>query len=296
MKTSHIIQTLSTLLDSNISTFLWGTSTINKAFIVEQIATDKKLKLVEINASLLNPSAVWTLPPLPTDTQGILFFDNLDCAPSDIQAFAYTLISQKKVGDYVLPDGWNIVASGNTDEIASSLANHFIHLEVEVEIRDWKNWAFTYGIDERIIAYISAKNEDLFCADIKDKSFTSPASWTTTSKVLRSGIDESLLLEVISGTIGKEKAALFLSFCEGAYQLPDIESILQKGEAEYPVEKNVLYILSSILVSFLLSHKDEESLKNVLKYSAKLEPEFSRMIVEDLQGCGVHLQDLDASL
>lgn len=294
MKTSQIISTVSTLIDSKIPSFLWGTSSIKKASVIEQIAANKTLKFIPLNASLINPNSLWTDSSfLPKDAEGILFFDDLDCAPSDMQAFVYQLIAHKKVGEYILPEGWIIIGAGNTDKISSSLANHFVHLDIHVDVQDWKNWAFGAGVDERVIAYISSKNEDLFSDSVDDKSFASPASWENVSKILRSGMDESLLLEVLSGTIGKEKALSFLSFCEAAHKLPDIEAILQKGEAKYPKQKDVLYTLSSILVSFLVKYQDEDNLKNVLKYITKLESEFSLMIVQDLQGCGVHLQDLD---
>jgi len=178
------------------------------------------------------------------------------------------------------------------------LANSFVHLEMEIDINDWKDWAFNFGIDERIIAYISYKNEDLlsFNPNLEQKSFATPRSWEIVSDILKSGMDENLLLNIISGAIGKETAVSFLSFAKVTDKLPDIESILQKGEAAYPSEADVLCMLSSVLVSFLLKYNNEENLENVLKYTLELESEFAVMIVRDLQRSGLPMEHLPAFL
>ena len=186
---------------------------------------------------------------------------------------------------------------GNPEnKIPASLANSFVHLDMEVDINDWRDWAFSSGIDERIIAYVSYKNEDLLDLDasITKKSFTSPHSWENVHKILRSGVDEDLLLDVIAGAIGKESAISFMSFSSAAHRLPDIEAILSRGEAEYPTEKDVLYTLSTVLVSFLLNYPDEQNLENVLKYLLELDAEFAVMIVQDLQRSGLSLESSEA--
>ena len=103
-------------------------------------------------------------------------------------------------------------------------------------------------------------------------------------------MDEALLLDVIAGAIGKDRAISFLSFSKVAHKLPDIESILATGSAEYPSEPDVLYTLSSVLVSFLLKNKNAENLENVLKYTLDLQSEFAVMIVQDLQRAGLSME------
>ena len=314
MKASKITSAVDALIDSKIPTFLWGPPGIGKSSIIKQIAVAKEVRFIDLRLSLMDPTdlkgipfydkhehhSVWAPPSfLPKEGEGILFLDELNSAPPAVQASAYQLILDRQVGEYKLPEGWAIVAAGNREsdrgvvyKMPTPLANRFVHLDMEVDINDWKDWAYKNGIDERIIAYIGYKSEDLFSFDpvLNEKSFATPRSWEFVNGVVHSGMDESLLLDVISGAIGKERAISFLSFAKVMHKLPDIEAILREGEAEYPNEPDVLYTLSSVLVSSLLKDPEEKSLENVLKYTLELQSEFAVMIVQDLQRSGVSME------
>jgi len=161
---------------------------------------------------------------------------------------------------------------------------------MEVNADDWRFWAYKNKLDERIIAYISYKSEHLFTFDAKSdtKSFATPRSWEYVNSILKSNIDEVLLLNAVSGAVGKDVAVGFLSFCKVMSRLPDINEILKSGKGEYSAEVDVLYALSIGLVSAVL--KDETQLDNLLKYSLEMKGEFSVMIVQDLQRNGVIME------
>lgn len=312
MKASKITNSINALIDSKIPSFLWGPPGIGKSSIIKQIAKQKNMNFIDLRLSLMDPTdlkgipfydkhehhSVWAPPSfLPKDREGILFLDELNSAPPAVQASAYQLILDRAVGEYKLPEGWAIVAAGNREsdrgvvyKMPSPLANRFVHLEMDVDINDWKDWAFSAGIDERIIAYIGYKNEDLFSFDplLNEKSFATPRSWEFANGILKSHMDEDLLLDVISGAIGKQRAVSFLSFAKVAHKLPDVEAILEKGEGEYPSEPDVLYTLSSVLVSFLL--RNPQYLENVIKYTLNLQSEFAVMIIQDLQRNGLSME------
>ena len=297
MKTSDIKSSISSLIDSQIPSFVCGATGIGKSSLVKKIARDKKIELINLRLSQMNTIDFKDSSFLPKEGEGILFLDELDALPKELEPFVSQLVKERQINDYKLPDAWSIVAAGNIkNNMSTSLINTFVHLDMEVDINDWKDWAFSSGIDERIIAYIGYKNEDLLDVDasLNEKSFATPRSWKNVHNVLRSGIDEVLLLDVIAGAIGREAASSFLSFSNAAHKLPDIEAILSRGEAEYPLEKDVLYMLSTVLVSFLLNYPDEQNLENVLKYILELETEFSVMIVQDLQRSGVSMEDSTA--
>lgn len=314
MKASKITSAVSALIDSKIPTFLWGPPGIGKSSIIKQIATAKAVQFIDLRLSLMDPTdlkgipfydkhehhSVWAPPSfLPKEGEGILFLDELNSAPPAVQASAYQLILDRQVGEYKLPEGWAIVAAGNREsdrgvvyKMPTPLANRFVHLDMEVDVNDWKDWAFKNSIDERVIAYIGYKHEDLFSFDpsLNEKSFATPRSWEFVNGVLRSDMEESLLLDVISGAIGKEKAISFLSFAKVMHKLPDIEAILSQGEGEYPSEPDVLYTLSSVLVASILKQNDAAVLENVLNYTLGLQSEFAVMIVQDLQRNGISME------
>lgn len=312
MKASEIQTTIEAMIEQKIPIFLWGAPGIGKSSIIKQIAAKKEIAFIDLRLSLMDPtdlkgipfydkhehSAVWAPPSfLPREGEGILFLDELNSAPPAVQASAYQLILDRKVGEYELPEGFSIVAAGNRESdrgvvyrMALPLANRFVHLEMSVDLDDYKSWAYQSGIDEKIIAYVGYKNENLFTFDAtkNEKSFATPRSWEFVDKVLKSKLSDKLLLDAISGAIGHDIAVDFLSFCRVAHRLPDLDAILASGEGEYPKEVDVLYALCAGLVSKTL-HNDEY-LDNLLRYTLLLQSEFAVMVVQELQRNGVRME------
>lgn len=314
MKASNLTSVISSLCEQKVPTFLWGAPGVGKSSIVKQIAKAKNIGFIDLRLALMDPtdlkgipfydkeshSALWAPPAfLPIEGEGILFLDELNSAPPSVQASAYQLILDRQVGEYKLPDGWAIVSAGNresdrgvTYRMPSPLANRFVHFEMDVDVDDWKFWAYGVGLDERIISYISYKNEHLFTFDAKSdsKSFATPRSWEYVDKILKSDIAEDLLLDSLSGAIGREVAVGFLSFAKVMNKLPNIKEILESGKGEYSDEVDVLYALSTGLVSGVLKDTNDETIDNVLNYTLELKSEFSVMVVQDLQRNGVSME------
>jgi hypothetical protein len=314
LKASHLISTITALIEQKVPTFLWGAPGIGKSSIVKQIAKAKGIGFIDLRLALMDPTdlkgipfydkeshtALWAPPAfLPREGEGILFLDELNSAPPSVQASAYQLILDRKVGEYELPHGWAIVAAGNregdrgvTYRMPSPLANRFVHFEMEVDVNDWRFWAYKNGVDERIISYISYKNEHLFTFDAKSdvKSFATPRSWEYVDSILKSTLKEELLLDCLSGAIGREVSVGFLSFSKVMHKLPDIKNILACGSGEYSDEVDVLYALGTGLVSALLKENTKENLENLLSYTLDLKSEFAVMIVQDLQRNGVTME------
>ncbi len=245
-------------------------------------------------------TALWAPPAfLPKGGEGILFLDELNSAAPSVQASAYQLILDRRVGEYELPDGWAIVAAGNregdrgvTYRMPSPLANRFVHFEMDVDVEDWRLWAYKNALDDRVVSYISYKGEHLFTFDAKSdvKSFATPRSWEYVNSVLKSSVSENLLLETIGGAVGRDVAVSFLAFCKVMNRLPDINTILERGSGEYSDEVDVLYALSTGVVSTYLKEKSDEKLENILRYTLGLKSEFAVMIVQDLQRNGVRME------
>jgi len=314
MKASNLITLISSLYEQKVPVFLWGAPGVGKSSIVKQITKAKNIGFIDLRLALMDPtdlkgipfydkeshSALWAPPAfLPRDGEGILFLDELNSAPPSVQASAYQLILDRQVGEYKLPDGWAIVSAGNresdrgvTYRMPSPLANRFVHFEMDVDVDDWRFWAYGVGLDERIISYISYKNEHLFTFDAKSdsKSFATPRSWEYVDKILKSEIPQDLLLDSLSGAIGREVAVGFLSFAKVMNKLPNIKEILGSGKGEYSDEVDVLYALSTGLVSGVLKDTSDEKIDNTLNYTLELKSEFAVMVVQDLQRNGVSME------
>ncbi|HEX5622857.1 MAG TPA: MoxR family ATPase [Sulfuricurvum sp.] len=318
MRVSNTVSTMKAMIESKIPTFLWGPPGIGKSSIIKQIAKDGGMECIDLRLSLMDPTdlkgipfydkevhqALWAPPSfLPREGRGILFLDELNSAAPAVQASAYQLILDRKVGEYTLPEGWAIVAAGNREgdrgvvyRLPSPLANRFVHIEMEVSVEDWRSWAIGRGIDAKIIAYIGFKNEALFGFNpaLNERSFATPRSWEAVHHILQSSLCADLLLEAIGGAVGREPAIDFLGFCKVMALVPDIDAILEGRCDAYPKDISALYALSSALVGRILSDPDEAKMDHLLRYTLNLQSEFAVMIVQDLQRQGVRMDHLDA--
>ena len=109
----------------------------------------------------------------------ILFLDEMNSAAPAVQAAAYQLILNRKVGSYVLPDNVLIVAAGNRDadkgvvyRMPAPLANRFVHLEMKVDFDDWFQWATENKVHTDVVGYLTFAKKDLYDFDPKSpKSF-----------------------------------------------------------------------------------------------------------------------------
>ena len=318
MRATQLQETLSAMIEQKVPTFIWGAPGIGKSSIVKAIAQKRGIDFIDLRLSLMDPTdlkgipfydakahtALWAPPAfLPKEGEGILFLDELNAAPPSVQASAYQLILDRRVGDYILPDGYAIVAAGNREgdrgvvyKMSSPLANRFVHLHMEVDVQDWRLWAYEVGISSAIIAYITCKNEKLFTFEPLDdaKSFATPRSWEFVDRLLKSSLSEALLLDAIGGAIGKEVAIDFLSFAKVADSLPDLEAILEGKAVEVDEDIESLYVLISALTSLFMQEKSAKKLDNLIRFSMGIKSEFAVLLIQDLQRSGVDMHESEA--
>ncbi len=310
MKASDITKVVNKLIVRKLPVFIWGAPGIGKSSIVKQIAAEQNLEFLDLRLSLLDPTdlkgipffnaatneGVWAKPsflPSGKESKGILFLDEINTAPPAVQASAYQLVLDRKVGEYELPEGWSIIAAGNREndrgiiyKMPPPLANRFVHFEMEVDFDDWKAWAYSMKIESSIIAYLAYDKSMLFTFDAtsNEKSFATPRSWEYVDSIVKSGIEVELILDSISGAVGREAAIGYLSFKKVMKDLPDLNTILDGTLTESEDEDvKVMMALAIGLVNALMENPSEEAIENVLKFSLKLPGEFSIMLVKDMQ-------------
>ena len=165
----------------------------------------------------------------------ILFLDELNAAPPSVQAAAYQLILNRRVGNYHLPDGVSIVAAGNresdkgvTFRMPSPLANRFTHIELEANFEDWQKWAIATGVHADVVGFLTHHKQKLFDFDAKSpsKAFATPRSWTTVAELLDDTLPESLNTTLVAGTVGEGLAIEFSQHRKIASKLPKPDDIL----------------------------------------------------------------------
>ena len=278
--------------------FLWGPPGIGKSDIIAQI-TDSlpNSHLIDIRLSLWEPTdikgipyfdanlgkMVWGSPSeLPDEEFAaqydniVVFFDEMNSAAPAVQAAAYQLILNRKVGTYRLPDNVMIVAAGNreadkgvTYRMPAPLANRFIHLEMAVSFDDWFEWAVDNNIHSDVVGYLQFSKQDLYDFDPKSssRSFATPRSWSFVSELLEDNIDENTTTDLVSGAVGEGLAVKFMAHRKIAADMPNPTDILAgKVKELYNKEISAMY---SLTVSLCYELK-EASDKNDKKFDAKV--------------------------
>ncbi|MCY7334959.1 MAG: MoxR family ATPase [Chamaesiphon sp.] len=239
-----------------ISTMIWGAPGIGKSSIVEQLAIVHQLEVVDIRLSQLAPTDLRGLPVaesgvskwfppefLPRQGRGILFLDEINMAPPTMQGMAQQLILDRRVGSYVVPDGWFVWAAGNRKEdragvfeMPTPLANRFLHLQVEPDFESFKTYALGQGIHEQIIAFLCFRPSLLHKIDPQQPAWCSPRSWMMASTLHYHGLD-------LAAAIGAAASAEFQAFTTMYHMLPDFTPILEGRGSHilFPVEPSARY-------------------------------------------------------
>ena len=243
--------------------FIWGAPGIGKSELVQQIVDSGELgnaHMIDLRLALMEPTDLrgypfrnpennlmeWAPPAdLPTQEMAdahdtiVLFLDELNSAPPSVQAAAYQLVLNKRIGQYNLPTNVKIVAACNretdrgvTYRMPSPLANRFRHINMEVNFEDWSIWATNNKVHQDVIGYLTYSKADLFDFDPKTSSqaFATPRSWNYVSEILNTeGFDNATDFQQkaeVAGAIGEGMAIKFCEHRKIASQLPNPEDVL----------------------------------------------------------------------
>jgi hypothetical protein len=255
--------------------FLWGPPGIGKSELVADITQELGGYMIDLRLGQMEPTDIrgipfynkdmgkmdWAPPiELPDEELAeqyplvVLFLDELNSAAPSVQAAAYQLILNRRIGKYALPKNVVMVAAGNresdkgvTYRMPTPLANRFIHQEMKVDFASYQEWAVNNNIHKDVVGYLSFAKQDLYDFDAKSASraFATPRSWTFVSELLEDeDSDDDTLMNLVAGTIGEGLAVKFMAHRKIAGRMPKPEDILAGKEKELNVkEVSAMYSL-----------------------------------------------------
>ena len=188
------------------------------------------------------------------DTSGIMFLDEITSAPPAVQAVAYQLCNERRIGEYILPDGWMIIAAGNrqsdrgvTFNMAAPLINRLTILDVDTVFEDWQEHAAKCGKRPECMAFIKSRVDLLHKFEGKGvvEQFPSPRGWFAVSDIMDAGFDPEVRVELIKGTVGNEAAVSFESYLRIYERIPDLDKIRENPDSvPVPAELDIRYCLA----------------------------------------------------
>lgn len=299
------------------SVMLWGPPGVGKSQAVRQVAreieqnTGKTVNVTDVRLLLFNPIdlrgiptsnadktlAIWLKPQIfqmdPSDEViNILFLDEISAAPQSVQAAAYQITLDRVVGEHKLPDNCIVIAAGNrtTDKsvafkMPKALANRLMHIEIEGSFNSWKEWAIGSGINDKVIGFLSFRQNYLmgFDSGSDDLAFPTPRAWEMVSNILN-GIDDDIdsMYSLIAGIVGTGVAVEFRTWAKVYKDLPAIDDIFDGKMPDLPQNTDAMYALTASMTSYAREHKDEMNrIANSIRYADKMPPDFSVVLMKD---------------
>lgn len=261
--------------------FIWGAPGIGKSALVQQFAEEVGLTCVSLLGSQLAPEDIIGIPQIQEDVSTflppkmiarkepyVLFLDELNACSQEVQKAFYSLIHEKRIGEYHLPEGSIVIGAGNRTQdsaivktMSSALINRMFHVQLKADPAQWLTWAYTNGIHPWVTDYLAQRPDHLFSEPPKtEEPYSTPRSWHMLSDALKEydagkkAIPENMLRMITYGCISASHAGMFLAFTKQLGNQHLLMDII-KGEAKWPSkpeERDVLYFLAQSFRAKLL--------------------------------------------
>ena len=301
--------------------FIWGAPGIGKSSLVQKFADDVGLPCVSLLGSQLAPEDIIGIPKINGDTSEfippkmiarkepyVLFLDELNACSQEVQKAFYSLILERRIGEYHLPEGSVVIGAGNRSQdgaivktMSTALINRMAHVQLRVDPDQWIEWAYENAIHPWVIDYITQRPDHLFSEPPKtEEPYSTPRSWHMLSDALKEygagekEVSESLLRVLAYGMVSSSHAGLFIAFTKSLMDKELLNRII-KGEARFPSDpkdRDILYFVSQSFRAKLLMElpKDKKNMdkntmflthraKAMIKELAHINLELAQMVV-----------------
>ena len=164
--------------------------------------------------------------------EGILFLDEANRAQDDVLQAAFQLVLDRRVGQYVLPAGWTVVAAGNFTEgymtngfTDPAFLDRFCHLILSADdttLPEWVDFIVNkHGEVGSDIVEFASQNLKFLHGDPpkSDLGFSiqpSPRSWESVVRVRKAfkkaDYGQDALQAVVRGLVGEDMAQSYLNY------------------------------------------------------------------------------------
>lgn len=262
--------------------FIWGAPGIGKSALVEKFAREVGLPCVSLLGSQLAPEDIIGIPRINGETSEflppkmiarkepyVLFLDELNACSQEVQKAFYSLIHERRIGEYHLPEGSIVVGAGNRAEdsaivktMSSALINRMFHVQMKADARQWIKWAKGVELHPWVTDYISQRPDHLFSEPPKtEEPFSTPRSWHMLSDALteyhagEKDIPAEVLRMISYACLTPSHAGMFLAYTKNIKNSHLLDDIIAQ-EAKWPKkpeDRDLLYFLAQSFRGRLLT-------------------------------------------
>lgn len=298
--------------------FIWGPPGIGKSSLVQQFAQALNIPCISLLGSQLAPEDIIGVPQIVNGKSRFcppqmiareepycLFLDELNACSHEVQKAFYSLIHERRAGDYELPAGSIVIGAGNRSQdsaivkpMSSALMNRMVHVHLRASHRDWLEWAYANSIHPWIVEYIQVRPDHLWVQPPKtEEPFSTPRSWHMLSDALSEfgeDVPGEMLDALCFGCLSAHHAGQFKAFVKQIRNKFALAALL-KGEMKWPdrpEDRDILYFMAQSfrahLIKTLPAENDQLSAhgkelayngKALIKQLASISLEIAQMVV-----------------
>ena len=239
--------------------FIWGAPGIGKSALVEKFADSVGLPCVSLLGSQLAPEDIIDIPQIVGEVSTFrpprmiartepycLFLDELNGCSQEVQKAFYSLILEKRIGEYHLPQGSVIIGAGNRSQdgaivktMSTALINRMFHVQLQPDVNQWLEWGYENGLHPWVLEYITQRPDHLFSLPPKtEEPYSTPRSWHMLSDAIKEWgekITREELKMLAYGCLTPSHAGQFLAFTKQTENKFFLEEII-KGTRKWPAK------------------------------------------------------------
>jgi sulfur relay (sulfurtransferase) DsrC/TusE family protein len=261
--------------------YIQGKPGIGKSYLFNKLRETEVFEVI-IEQPALRPLEYWSGIPFPADgkvqwsipeafsrilkvaqenpnKRVLWIWDDFHIITREIQNYLFELLTWRELHHTKLPNNVLIVLIGNNSKAAgrmkllSPIVNRTVFLPVEVNYRDWVDWAsrktedtdmyFSWNweevaqkdipINDLVVKFIEKNPDWLTGEESQIEPFPSPRSWTNLGRILSAyeqlgnRIDTPTLRYLAAGTVGQTAASELVNFARILIDI-DLEKAVRK--------------------------------------------------------------------
>jgi hypothetical protein len=262
--------------------FIWGPPGVGKSSLVELFARKRGLPCMSLLGSQLAPEDLIGVPQIfegksrfcppdliARDEPYVLFLDELNASAPEVQKAFYSLIHERRLANYHLPEGSMVIGAGNraqdhaiTRPMASALMNRMLHIELRASVGDWLLWADANAIHPYITDYIRARPDHLMDMPPEvEAPFSTPRAWHMLSDAIYgfgTALNADHVTVLATACLSVTHASQFVAYVK--QQLSDFRpELILNGTKTLPTQdRDLMYFVIMSLRAYLLEHMPRE--------------------------------------
>lgn len=230
--------------------------------------------------------------PAPEYPEGVIGLDDIGQARMQVQNGDMQLINEYRVGEWILPPGWSLVAMSNDAKHRSGaiemnralLDRFYVVVNVTVNPEKFREKAVQMNFHPTVTSFMKLRPTLIQAFDPEVKKSPTCRGAEQLSEILWRKAPERTMPQVVSGIQGGGYATEFLAFRRLMNDIVTPEDIMRdpKGVKIVQNKPDLMYATMGALEGFLREGATPDMLTNAIIYGKRIPAEYGMVLARDL--------------